>query len=261
MHGRLAAALRRSKRRRSSFPASPCLLHARGRRLDRHLSRAQHRHRLEGCARGGAGEPRPRRAPSRRAAGALATPHQVHGTEAVVVDDGLGAGPRAEGGRRRHRPAGHRRRRRRGRLRAGALRRCRGAGRRRRACRLEGRAHRHSGIDASRRWRSSARTRGEHRRRARPDDLSDAYEVGPEFVGPLRRADAGERALLPPSAREGHAMFDLPAYIVARLEAAGVGARRDSASAPMPTRRASIPTAAPRIAASRTTAACSRRSC
>ena len=73
----------------------------------------------------------------------------------------MGAGPRTEGRRRRDQPSGHRSRRRRGRLRAGALRRCRGAGRRRRACRLEGRVHRHSGIDASQRWRGSARTRGE----------------------------------------------------------------------------------------------------
>jgi len=52
-----------------------------------------------------------------------------------------------------------------------------------------------------------------------PTIAQAAYEVGPEFVE--RFGDAGAR-FFSPSTREGHAMFDLPAYILARLETAGV---------------------------------------
>lgn len=48
----------------------------------------------------------------------------------------------------------------------------------------------------------------------------DAYEVGPEFVARFPQSDAG---YFRPSPREGHALFDLPAYVAARLKAAGVG--------------------------------------
>ena len=48
------------------------------------------------------------------------------------------------------------------------------------------------------------------------------YEVGPEFVARLIEADAQNRTFLHPSRNDGHAMFDLPAYIVDRLSAAGV---------------------------------------
>ena len=49
-----------------------------------------------------------------------------------------------------------------------------------------------------------------------------AYEVGPEFV---ERFEASDRTRwFVPSAKEGHAMFDLPGYILARLERAGVAA-------------------------------------
>lgn len=50
-----------------------------------------------------------------------------------------------------------------------------------------------------------------------------AYEVGPEFTA--RFADAGEAVerWFRPSDKPAHAMFDLPAYIVHRLERAGVG--------------------------------------
>jgi polyphenol oxidase len=51
----------------------------------------------------------------------------------------------------------------------------------------------------------------------------DAYEVGPELVTALQEADPDNRRFLRPSARNGHAMFDLPAYIGARLRAAGIG--------------------------------------
>jgi YfiH family protein len=50
-----------------------------------------------------------------------------------------------------------------------------------------------------------------------------AYEVGPEFPGRFTEADAANARFFTPSARAGHAMFDLPAYLEARLRAAGVG--------------------------------------
>jgi YfiH family protein len=51
----------------------------------------------------------------------------------------------------------------------------------------------------------------------------ESYEVGPEFEA--RFAEAGEDTSLffAQSRREGHFMFDLPAYIGARLTRAGVG--------------------------------------
>lgn len=50
-----------------------------------------------------------------------------------------------------------------------------------------------------------------------------AYEVGPEFVARFTDAEAGNGRYFAPSDRAGHAMFDLPAYIVDRLGRAGVG--------------------------------------
>lgn len=50
-----------------------------------------------------------------------------------------------------------------------------------------------------------------------------AYEVGPEFEARFREADAGNADFFEPSARLGHFMFDLPAYIGRRLADAGVG--------------------------------------
>jgi YfiH family protein len=54
-----------------------------------------------------------------------------------------------------------------------------------------------------------------------------AYEVGPEFEARFRQADPQSRAFFSPSDRQGHFMFDLPAYIGKRLEAAGVEAVDD----------------------------------
>ena len=50
----------------------------------------------------------------------------------------------------------------------------------------------------------------------------DRYEVGREFVDMFRRADPENERFFQDSERPGHARFDLPAYIVARLQAAGV---------------------------------------
>ena len=50
-----------------------------------------------------------------------------------------------------------------------------------------------------------------------------SYEVGPEFSARFLERDADYVAFFTPSAREGHAMFDLPGFIGHRLRAAGVG--------------------------------------
>ena len=50
------------------------------------------------------------------------------------------------------------------------------------------------------------------------------YEVGPELVGQFTAADPANARFFVPSPRDGHALFDLPGYTVARLQAAGVKA-------------------------------------
>ena len=48
------------------------------------------------------------------------------------------------------------------------------------------------------------------------------YEVGPEFVERFLAADGANARFFAPSPREGHAMFDLPGYIAARVQRAGI---------------------------------------
>lgn len=50
------------------------------------------------------------------------------------------------------------------------------------------------------------------------------YEVGPELVAQFTQADPANARFFAPSSRDGHALFDLPGYTVARLKAAGVTA-------------------------------------
>lgn len=50
-----------------------------------------------------------------------------------------------------------------------------------------------------------------------------SYEVGAEFVERFTAADPAHSRFFIPSAREGHAMFDLGGFIRMRLERAGVG--------------------------------------
>ena len=57
-----------------------------------------------------------------------------------------------------------------------------------------------------------------------PTISADNYEVGPEFVDHLLGLDASNDVFLKPSANNGHAMFDLPGYIVTRLGNAGIDA-------------------------------------
>lgn len=49
-----------------------------------------------------------------------------------------------------------------------------------------------------------------------------SYEVGPEFRARFIEADEANGAFFEPSARPGHAMFDLPGYVGHRLSRAGV---------------------------------------
>lgn len=56
-----------------------------------------------------------------------------------------------------------------------------------------------------------------------PTISADAYEVGPEFPARFTDADPENARFFRPSERDGHSYFDLPAYIVARLERAGIG--------------------------------------
>jgi YfiH family protein len=48
------------------------------------------------------------------------------------------------------------------------------------------------------------------------------YEVGPEFVERFKTADEANARYFKPARRDGHALFDLPGYIAARLAAAGI---------------------------------------
>ena len=50
----------------------------------------------------------------------------------------------------------------------------------------------------------------------------DNYEVGPEFVARFQEADRSNARFFKPSARAGHAMFDLAGYIGHRLQMAGI---------------------------------------
>jgi len=51
------------------------------------------------------------------------------------------------------------------------------------------------------------------------------YEVGPEFVERFVRSDDASERFFVPSARAGHALFDLRGYTLLRLERAGAEAQ------------------------------------
>jgi YfiH family protein len=55
-----------------------------------------------------------------------------------------------------------------------------------------------------------------------PTIRQPSYEVGPDLIAPFLAADAANSRFFAPSAKTGHAMFDLPGYVAARLAAAGV---------------------------------------
>ena len=48
------------------------------------------------------------------------------------------------------------------------------------------------------------------------------YEVGQDLLDRFRETDPGSDRFFKPAERRGHAMFDLPGYIVARLKRAGI---------------------------------------
>ena len=50
-----------------------------------------------------------------------------------------------------------------------------------------------------------------------------AYEVGPEFVARILAEDAGHVRFFRPSGKEGHALFDMPAFTAMRANEAGIG--------------------------------------
>jgi hypothetical protein len=56
------------------------------------------------------------------------------------------------------------------------------------------------------------------------------YEVGADLVERFRAADAGNERFFRPAARPGHALFDLPGYVAARLAAAGIARIEDLAA-------------------------------
>ena len=56
-----------------------------------------------------------------------------------------------------------------------------------------------------------------------PTIAQASYETGPDFYARFVETDPGSAAFFVPSEREGHNMFDLPAFIGHRLHAAGIG--------------------------------------
>jgi len=62
-----------------------------------------------------------------------------------------------------------------------------------------------------------------------PTISQKAYEVGPDFIQRFAAEAPGHERFFKEAERPGHAMFDLPGFIGARLEAAGIGAFTDLA--------------------------------
>ena len=56
-----------------------------------------------------------------------------------------------------------------------------------------------------------------------PTISGDAYEVGPEFVEQFKIQAFANESFFKPSAKPNHSMFDLPNYIVSRLNSTGIG--------------------------------------
>jgi YfiH family protein len=59
-----------------------------------------------------------------------------------------------------------------------------------------------------------------------PTISQDRYEVGPEFVDRFLAEDPASEDFFRPSGKPGHAMFDLPGFIVGRLRRSGVSVSR-----------------------------------
>jgi polyphenol oxidase len=56
-----------------------------------------------------------------------------------------------------------------------------------------------------------------------------AYEVGPEFPKAFLEQDASNQKYFTPSIKLSHYVFDLPAYLVSRMQAFGLGQVHDLA--------------------------------
>jgi len=57
-----------------------------------------------------------------------------------------------------------------------------------------------------------------------PCIAQENYEVGPEFIDSFLAQDPAHQQFFTPSSREKHCMFDLPGYLIQRLERANVAA-------------------------------------
>jgi polyphenol oxidase len=62
-----------------------------------------------------------------------------------------------------------------------------------------------------------------------PTISQKAYEVGPEFPKPFLEQNGAHKKYFIPSVKEGSYMFDLPAYLVDRLQGQGLALVHDSA--------------------------------
>ena len=178
--------------------------------------------------------------------------YQIHSPTAVIVTERLARGRAAAGRRAGHRPAGPAARHPHRRLRAGAAGRRRGGRGRRGPCRLARRAGRRDrpgdrGDGHAGRHGAS----GSPRRSARASPRA-SYEVDHAFPTPCSPTTPTMSASSP-TGRGGKPHFDLEAYVVARLAAAGIGGSRRWPSTPMPLATASTATAARPIAASQLT--------
>src|SRR5208282_4609580 len=54
-----------------------------------------------------------------------------------------------------------------------------------------------------------------------------SYEVGPDLIARFAAEDRASNRFFAPAARDGHALFDLGAYVAARLKRAGIGQAED----------------------------------
>ncbi len=56
-----------------------------------------------------------------------------------------------------------------------------------------------------------------------PTISQPSYEVGPDFIARFKAEAPGMEGFLGPGQRPDHAQFDLPGFILARLNEAGIG--------------------------------------
>ena len=157
----------------------------------------------------------------------LLTAYQIHSPDVVTIErpwDPPGASARR---RPRDPDAGDRHRRHHRRLRPGPARGRRGRRHRRRPCRLARRRDRRAG--SYHRGHGTVRRRScPHGGGARADDPPAELRGRPGIRRPVQSGGCRKRAILSsPRRAPGHALFDLPGYIAARLTAAGLSRVED----------------------------------